>query len=141
MVGHEGKRRRTIDREPDFAPAVGRQGVAEGDWTDRADRVRAASVVRRCRCEEWALRQPSRPALLSEGESFTYGELAARINRYARWARGLGIGSGRTVCLIMPNRPDYLACWLGISRVGGMVALINTRWSASRWPIASMLRG
>jgi fatty-acyl-CoA synthase len=27
----------------------------------------------------------------------------------------------------MPNRPDYLACWLGISRVGGTVALINTR--------------
>jgi fatty-acyl-CoA synthase len=27
----------------------------------------------------------------------------------------------------MPNRPDYLACWLGISKVGGTVALINTR--------------
>src|SRR5262249_5988204 len=25
------------------------------------------------------------------------------------------------------NRPDYLACWLGISRVGGTVALINSR--------------
>ena len=77
--------------------------------------------------EEWAQRQPSRPALLSEGGSFTYGELAARINRYARWARGLGIGSGRTVALLMPNRPDYLACWLGISKIGGTVALINTR--------------
>ena len=77
--------------------------------------------------EEWAQRQPGRPALLSDGQSFTYGELAARINRYARWARGLGIRTGRTVCLLMPNRPDYLACWLGISRVGGTVALINTR--------------
>ena len=77
--------------------------------------------------EEWALRQPSRPALLSEGGSFTYWELAARINRYARWARGLGIGSGRTVALLMPNRPDYLACWLGISKIGGTVALINTK--------------
>jgi fatty-acyl-CoA synthase len=27
----------------------------------------------------------------------------------------------------MPSRPDYVACWLGISRVGGVVALINTR--------------
>ncbi len=77
--------------------------------------------------EEWAQRQPGRPALLSDGQSFTYGELAARINRYARWALGLGIRTGRTVCLLMPNRPDYLACWLGISRVGGTVALINTR--------------
>src|ERR1700736_1184243 len=77
--------------------------------------------------EEWAQRQPGRPALLSDGQSFTYGELAARINRYSRWARDLGIRPGRTVCLLMPNRPDYLACWLGISSVGGTVALINTR--------------
>src|ERR1700687_1193473 len=53
--------------------------------------------------EEWALRQPWRPALLSDVGSFTYGELAARINRYARWALGLGISSGRTVCLLMTN--------------------------------------
>jgi fatty-acyl-CoA synthase len=77
--------------------------------------------------EEWAQRQPGRLALLSGGQFFTYGDLAARINRYARWARGQSIRSGRTVCLLMPNRPDYLACWLGISRVGGTVALINTR--------------
>jgi fatty-acyl-CoA synthase len=77
--------------------------------------------------EEWAQRQPGRPALLSDGQTLSYGELAARINRYARWARSLNIRTGRTVCLLMPNRPDYLACWLGISRVGGTVALINTR--------------
>ncbi len=77
--------------------------------------------------EEWAQHQPRRPALLSDGQSFTYGELTARINRYARWARSLGLHAGRTVCLMMPNRPDYLACWLGISSVGGTVALINTR--------------
>jgi fatty-acyl-CoA synthase len=77
--------------------------------------------------EDWAQRQPGRPGLLSDGQSFTYGELAARINRYARWALSLGIRTGCTVCLLMPNRPDYLACWLGITRVGGTVALINTR--------------
>ena len=26
----------------------------------------------------------------------------------------------------MPNRPDYLAIWLGLTRIGGVVALINT---------------
>ena len=77
--------------------------------------------------EEWARRQPDQPALLSDGQSFTYGELAARINQYARCALDLGIRRGCTVCLLMPNRPDYLACWLGISSVGGTVALINTR--------------
>jgi fatty-acyl-CoA synthase len=77
--------------------------------------------------EDWARRHPERPALLSDGESLSYGALAARINQYARWAQRQGIGPGRTVCLIMPNRPDYLACWLGITGVGGVVALINTR--------------
>src|SRR5438477_13196414 len=60
------------------------------------------------------------PALLSERESMSYRELAARSNRYARWARGQGLGKGDTVCLMMPNRPEYLALWLGITRIGGV---------------------
>ena len=77
--------------------------------------------------QEWAHQHPERLALLSGGKSFTYGELAARINRYARWALDLGVRRGGTICLLMPNRPDYLAGWLGISSVGATVALINTR--------------
>jgi len=77
--------------------------------------------------EDWAKRQPDRPALISEAETFSYRALAERINRYARWALSAGIEAGDTVCLVMPSRPDYLAAWLGITRVGGVVALINTR--------------
>ena len=77
--------------------------------------------------EDWAQRQPDRPALISEIETFSYRTLAERINRYARWALSAGIEAGDTVCLLMPPRPDYIAAWLGISRVGGVVALINTK--------------
>jgi fatty-acyl-CoA synthase len=66
------------------------------------------------------------PALLSDRESLTYRELAERANRYARWALELGVAQGDTVCLMMPNRPEYLAIWLGVSRVGGIVSLLNT---------------
>jgi hypothetical protein len=83
--------------------------------------------------EDWAQRQPGRLALFFDDESFTYGALAARINRHARWARDLGIRPGRTVCLLMPNRPDYLACWLGISRWRSS----TPAWSVSRSPTAS----
>ncbi len=76
---------------------------------------------------QWAERQPDRIALISETETFSYRMLAQRSNRYARWALSAGIQAGETVCLLMPNRPDYLAAWLGISAVGGVVALINTR--------------
>ncbi|MGH6680397.1 MAG: AMP-binding protein, partial [Bradyrhizobium sp.] len=77
--------------------------------------------------EDIAKRQPERPALISEQETFTYGALAGRINQYARWAQAAGIKRGGTVCLLMTSRPDYVACWLGVSRVGGVVALLNTR--------------
>jgi fatty-acyl-CoA synthase len=69
------------------------------------------------------------PALLSERESFTYRELAARMNRYARWALAQRLAKGEAVCLLMPNRPEYVAIWLGVTRVGGVAALLNTNLS------------
>ena len=77
--------------------------------------------------EDWAARQPDRPALLSDLETFSYRDLNERINRYARWALSVGIGKGDTVCLFMPGQPDYIAAWLGITKVGGVAALINTK--------------
>jgi len=65
-------------------------------------------------------------ALLSDQESMTYGALAKRMNQYARWALAEGLARGETVCLLMPNRPEYLAIWLGIARMGGVVSLLNT---------------
>jgi fatty-acyl-CoA synthase len=66
------------------------------------------------------------PALISDREILSYRALAARANRYARWALAHGVAKGDTVGLLMPNRPDYMAAWLGIARVGGVVALLNT---------------
>jgi fatty-acyl-CoA synthase len=68
-------------------------------------------------------------ALVSSAESFTYRALWERSNRYARWALEQGIGKGEAVCLLMPNRPEYMAIWLGITAVGGVVALLNTNLS------------
>jgi fatty-acyl-CoA synthase len=77
--------------------------------------------------EDWSRREPDRPALVSETETLSYRALANRINRYARWALSAGIEPGDTVCLVMQGQPDYLAAWLGITKVGGVVALINTK--------------
>jgi fatty-acyl-CoA synthase len=66
------------------------------------------------------------PALLSERQNFSYRELAAQANRYARWAVEQKLTPGDVVCLLMPNCPEYLAIWLGITRVGGVAALVNT---------------
>src|SRR5579871_193350 len=66
------------------------------------------------------------PALSSLADRFSHGELAARARQVARWAVAQRLAKGEVVALLMPNRADYLAIWLGISRIGGVVALINT---------------
>lgn len=76
--------------------------------------------------EELASRWGDAPALLSERESLTYRALGERSNQYARWALDQGLAKGDCVGLLMPNRPEYLAIWLGITRIGGVVALLNT---------------
>ncbi|HTX41106.1 MAG TPA: long-chain-acyl-CoA synthetase [Acidobacteriaceae bacterium] len=75
---------------------------------------------------EIAARSGSVPALLSDRESFTFGELAERSGRYTRWALERGIKKGEVVGLLMTSRPEYFACWSGITAAGGIVALLNT---------------
>jgi fatty-acyl-CoA synthase len=76
--------------------------------------------------EELAGRFGDAPALLSETETLSFRALLDRSNRYARWAWVHGVSKGDAVCLLMPNRPEYLAIWSGIGRAGGVVALLNT---------------
>jgi fatty-acyl-CoA synthase len=67
-----------------------------------------------------------RPALLSDRETMSFAALAQRMNGYSRWAIAEGVKPGVSVCLLMPNRPEYLAIWLGVTQIGGVVALLNT---------------
>jgi fatty-acyl-CoA synthase len=76
---------------------------------------------------ELAHSQGEAEALIWTRGTLTFRALAERANRYARWALGQNLAKGETVCLIMPNRPEYMAIWLGITAVGGVVSLINTQ--------------
>ena len=76
--------------------------------------------------DELAARYADAPALIGARESFSYRQLGERANRYARWALAQGLAKGETVGLLMPNRPEYMAVWIGIIHAGGAVALLNT---------------
>jgi fatty-acyl-CoA synthase len=76
--------------------------------------------------DELADKYGDAPALLSDRERFSYRALSERSNRYARWALREDLAKGDAVCLLMPNRPEYMAAWIGITSMGGVVALINT---------------
>ena len=78
---------------------------------------------------ELAEQHGDRLALISDRETYTYAQLNARDDAYARWAHANGVRKGDVVALMMLNRPDYLAFWVGVLRVGGAVALLNTNLS------------
>ena len=65
------------------------------------------------------------PALVSREATLSYGELAIRCHQYARWGVAQGFQRGDTVCLMMANCAEYMAIWLGLSRIGAIAALIN----------------
>ena len=75
--------------------------------------------------QELAERFGAAPATLSVRESWNFRQFAERANRYSRWALDQRIAPGDVVSLLMPNRPEYLAIWLGITAVGGVVSLVN----------------
>jgi fatty-acyl-CoA synthase len=111
-------------------PRIGGKDGALRDWV-RALEATAPIVANPHRIlprviEELAQTCGDASALFSTRETLTFQALAERANRYARWALAQNLGKGEAVGLIMPNRPEYMAIWLGISSVGGVASLINT---------------
>src|SRR6185295_10007625 len=62
-----------------------------------------------------------RIAIVSPYETWTYAQLAERINRIANvLTRDLGLVPGNRVLLRAPNSPMAIACYLAIVKAGGI---------------------
>ncbi len=74
-----------------------------------------------------ATEQPDRPALYADadGQTYTYGELHARANRMANGLRALGLTTGDTVAVALPNTVQYFEVVLGCLQVGIYCTPIN----------------
>ncbi len=81
--------------------------------------------------EQLAQRFDSTPAIESADGALTYRALAESAARYARWGLTQGLSPQDSVCLVMANCPEYLAIWLGLTRIGVTVALVNTNLSGA----------
>jgi len=62
------------------------------------------------------------------GQSITYHEFQERSIRAASMFRSLGIVHGDRICLYLPNCPEFLYCWFGLSRIGAIAVPINTAY-------------
>ena len=75
-----------------------------------------------------AARWPDRDAIAFDetGESLTFSQLAARVDRVAAALAGIGIGHGDRVGIMLPNRMEWPLAWLGLARIGAVMVPINT---------------
>ena len=53
--------------------------------------------------EQWR----ERPALTFEHKTVTYGDMDAIANRFAHWAKGIGVRRGQVVASVMPYPLEY----------------------------------
>src|SRR5437764_6398493 len=70
---------------------------------------------------------PDRLALRFGEQRLSYAELQALIHRAANGLRELGVGPGSKVALMLPNSPEFVACWLALARLGATLVQINTK--------------
>lgn len=79
------------------------------------------------RLEERAAAHPERPFVRYERRDASYGALNALANRTAHAAHALGLRRGDVAALLMENRPEFLATWMGLAKLGVTTALLNTQ--------------
>lgn len=78
------------------------------------------------RLESQARRYGDGLAVLFEDQRITWRELNEAANRVAHWGQDIGLRRGDVVALLMENRPEYLATWAGLAKLGVTTALLNT---------------
>ena len=74
---------------------------------------------------------PHRIALVHDGRTCTYAELADRVNRLAHALRGLGVGAGDRVAYLGPNHPAFLETLFASAALGAIFVPLNTRLAAA----------
>ncbi|HLY31473.1 MAG TPA: AMP-binding protein, partial [Ktedonobacterales bacterium] len=66
---------------------------------------------------------PDRPALIFFGQQISYRELDTSSNRFAHALRGLGVGKGDRVAVVLPNTPQCVIAFYGALKAGAVVVL------------------
>ncbi|MEA2201418.1 MAG: fatty-acyl-CoA synthase [Solirubrobacteraceae bacterium] len=88
-------------------------------------------------CEEIALSDGARPAIVSGALTLSYEELQARVKVVASGLEGLGVRRGSTVGLLCTNRWEWVTVALATMRLGARIAAFNTFVKA--WDLGYML--
>ncbi len=99
-------------------------------WNDTSRPVPESTLLDRFDAQVAA--SPDAVAVVFEGESLTYGEFDARVNRLARYLISRGVGPETTVGLAMRRSLDLLVGMYAIVRAGGAYVPIDPDHPAER---------
>jgi len=61
-----------------------------------------------------------RVAIYCQGETYTFNDLWALNNKAGNTLRELGVERDQRVLVILQDSPEWLACWLGAIKIGGV---------------------
>ncbi|MBI5967956.1 MAG: AMP-binding protein, partial [Deltaproteobacteria bacterium] len=62
--------------------------------------------------------------------TFTYREIDLLSNQFAHTFFELGMRKGDHVAVMLPNCPEWIACWFGLAKLGAVLVSFNTQWKA-----------
>ncbi|MDX2783403.1 amino acid adenylation domain-containing protein, partial [Streptomyces caniscabiei] len=82
--------------------------------------------------EAHARRTPDAEAVRFEGESVTYGEFDARVNRLAQALRARGVGPESRVAVMLPRSVDLIVALWAVLKAGAAYVPIDTGYPADR---------
>lgn len=74
------------------------------------------------RCRE----HPEKTCFLIDDRKLTFQDVEDYSNKVGAYFKDKGFRKGDCVALMMNTRPEYVAIWLGLSKIGIVTALINT---------------
>jgi len=76
--------------------------------------------------ERLVAREPARTCLIYDDQPITWQELDTLAARYATLALEAGLREGGVGAVMVENRPEFFAAWMGLAKIGVQAALINT---------------
>ena len=69
--------------------------------------------------------RPDQTFIYWRDEEVSYRALDERANRVANGLRALGVGKGDVVSVYLPNCPEFLYTWFGITKLGAVFGPVN----------------
>lgn len=74
-------------------------------------------------------RHADREAFVGLETRVTHAEVLKRVRRLAFGLSRAGVGPGDHVCLLLPNRQEWIDCYLALGYLGATTVPINTRYT------------